>query len=156
MKFNYCPEDGTKTSFIKLGDDILSHCPMCNRNYQDFFYTCVIIVARNSSGKIACIKQSYGRDRYVLVAGFVKPNETLTDACKREILEEIGLASLNIKYLGSMPMEKTENLMVGFLVDVDGFINLSSEVKEIVFVSKEEALDLLKDANIASNFVRMI
>ncbi len=156
MKFNYCPICGTKTQIVHLGDDFLRYCKVCNKSYQDFFYTCVIIVCVNESGKIGLIKQSYGKDRYVLVAGFMKPGESAKEASIREIKEEIGLNVLDIKYLDSIPMEKTENLMIGFLAHVDGFINLSSEVKDIIFVDKEKALTLLDNAKIAKSFVSMV
>ena len=154
MKINYCPICSTKTISKQLGDDFLQICPQCKRNYQDIFYTCVIIVCVNELGKIAVIKQSYGKDRYVLVAGFVKPLENLEDCCKREIYEELGLEDNNIKYLGSYPMDKNENLMVAFEASVSGFIKLSSEVKEVKFVSKEEAIKLLSDAKIAKEVVK--
>ena len=91
---------------------------------------------------------------YVLVAGFARPLERLEDTCVREIKEELGLDTKSITYLGTYPMEKTENLMVAYKCHVSGFIKLSSEVKEVKFVSKEEALELLKDAKLAYKVVK--
>ena len=51
-------------------------------------------------------------------------------------------------------MDKNENLMVPFEASVSGFIKLSSEVKEVKFVSKEEAIKLLSDAKIAKEVVK--
>jgi len=154
MRFNYCPLCGSQTKLIKFGDDFVNICKNCQRQFQEFMYTCVIIVCINDNNKIACIKQSYGKDRYVLVAGFVKPLESLEEAVRREVKEELGLEASNISYLGSYPMDQKENLMVAYKTDVSGFINLSSEVKEVVFVEKEEALDLLRDASIAYKVVK--
>ncbi|MCR5786543.1 MAG: NUDIX domain-containing protein [Acholeplasmatales bacterium] len=154
MKINYCPLCGTKTNSIHLGDEDLSLCPKCNKKYPSFNYTCVIIICINEEGNIAVIRQSYGVDRFVLVAGFVKPLEALEDCVKREVNEELGLNASNIRYLESIPMENTENLMCAFVCDVKGFISLSSEVKEIKFVKIDEAIKLLNSATIALKVVK--
>jgi NAD+ diphosphatase len=156
MKINYCIECGKKTFLKKLGDDFVQICPDCKRSYQDIFYTCAIIVCVNELGKIAVIKQSYGTDKYVLVAGFCKPLEKIEDCCIREVREELGLEATNLEFIGSFPMEKNENLMMAFKCNVSGFIKLSEEVKEVRFVSLDEAKELLKDAKIAYKVINSI
>jgi NAD+ diphosphatase len=153
MKINYCPICGQKTKEIVLGDEKLFYCPHCDKRYPLFNYTCVIILCINNKGNVAVIKQNYGLDRYVLVAGFVNPLESLEDAVKREVKEELGLDASNIKYLESIPMEKTENLMCAFVCNVDGFISLSSEVKEVTFVNLKKAKELLQNATVALKVV---
>ncbi len=154
MRFLYCPNCGKKTSPKQLGDDLVDYCPNCASALHSFFYTCVIIVLVNKENKVCVIKQSYGENKYVLVAGFVNLHESLEECVKREIAEETGLCTKSIKYIGSFPMENKDNLMVGYVAHIDGLISLSSEVKEIQFVDINEALNLLKDAKIAHKVVQ--
>ncbi len=153
MRFLYCPNCGNKTITRKLGDDLVDYCVSCNNALHSFFYTCVIIVLINNDNKICVIKQSYGENRYVLVAGFVNLHETLEECVKRETKEETGLDAKNITYLGSFPMENKDNLMVAYFAHVDGLISLSSEVKELEFVNIDTALNLLENAKIARKVV---
>jgi NADH pyrophosphatase NudC (nudix superfamily) len=49
-----------------------------------------------------------------LVAGFVGAGESLEDAVKRELAEEVGIKVENITYEGSQPWPFPNSLMVGF------------------------------------------
>lgn len=149
MEFLHCPVCGAKTKTTQLGDDLVKKCTSCNKIFHDFSYVCVIMCLINKDNKVCVIKQSYGENKYVLVAGFVKPKERLEEAIKREVNEETNLDCSNIKYLGSF-ISDNENLMVGFSANVDGLISLSSEVSEIRFESIEDALNLLKEAKTAT------
>ncbi len=154
MRFLYCSNCGKKTIVKQLGDDVVDYCTSCNSALHTFFYTCVIIVLINKENKVCVIKQSYGENKYVLVAGFVNLHESLEECVVREIKEETGLITKDIKYIGSFPMENKDNLMVSYVAHVDGLISLSSEVKEIHFVDIDRALLLLKDAKIAYKVVK--
>ena len=156
MDFKFCPRCGTLTIKKQFGDDILSYCTNCNKGLHDFFYTCVIVACVNKNDEVAVIKQSYGEDKYVLVAGFVNMHESLEECVKREVKEELGLDTLNLKYMNSYPMDNKDNLMVAYKACVDGLISLSSEVREVKFVKKEEALKLLSEAKIARKVVESL
>ena len=51
---------------------------------------------------------------YTLIAGFVEVGETLQNAVRREIQEEVGLQVKNIQYLASQPWPFPSNLMLAF------------------------------------------
>ena len=57
---------------------------------------------------------------YGLIAGFVEPGETLTEAVERETMEEVGLKVKNIEYFGSQPWPYPHSLMIGFTAEYDG------------------------------------
>lgn len=156
MDFKFCPMCGCLMIKKQFGDDILSFCSNCNKGLHDFFYTCVIVACVNKFGEVAVIKQSYGEDKYVLVAGFVNLHESLEECVKREVKEELGLDVLNLDYIASYPMDNKDNLMVAYKTSVDGLISLSSEVREVKFVKKEEAIKLLSEAKIAKKVVECL
>jgi NAD+ diphosphatase len=71
--------------------------------------------------------RNFRSDFYGLVAGFVETGETLEEAAKREIKEEVGLEVKNLKYFGSQPWPYPCGLMVGFNADyVSGDIHLQA------------------------------
>jgi NAD+ diphosphatase len=51
---------------------------------------------------------------YSCVAGFVEPGETLEDAVRREIREEVGIEVRHIRYFSSQPWPFPHSLMIGF------------------------------------------
>jgi NAD+ diphosphatase len=77
---------------------------------------------------------------YSLLAGFVEIGESLEDAVRREISEEVGIALSRVAYVGSQPWPFPSGLMVAFRavaaeesVSVDG-----TEVVEARWFTREE------------------
>jgi NAD+ diphosphatase len=155
MRFSYCPHCGTKLIEAKIGDeDEALYCKNCNRYLFNHPLTCVLMIAQYE-GKVAIIRQTYGKKNYRLVAGFMKNGESAEDACKREVFEELGVEIDDIKYLKSFSQMPKENLMLGFSVRLKSpFFKLSEEVMDIKLVTKEKALLLLKDASIALKLLK--
>ena len=65
--------------------------------------------------------------RYSTLAGFVEPGESLEDAVRREVLEEVGILVGRVDYFGNQPWPFPSSLMLGFVaraestgIDVDG------------------------------------
>lgn len=51
---------------------------------------------------------------YSCVAGFVEPGETLEEAVRREVREEVGVALAEVRYIASQPWPFPHSLMIGF------------------------------------------
>jgi NAD+ diphosphatase len=58
--------------------------------------------------------------RYSTLAGFVEPGESLESAVAREVLEEVGVAVDDIRYVASQPWPFPSSLMLGFMAHADG------------------------------------
>ena len=61
----------------------------------------------------------YKTNDYSLLAGFVEAGETLEEAVRREVKEEVGINIKNIKYFGSQSWPFPNSLMVGFTAEYD-------------------------------------
>lgn len=59
------------------------------------------------------------RNMYSTLAGFVEPGETLEDAVRREVAEEVGVAVGRVTYHGSQPWPFPASLMLGFRGDAE-------------------------------------
>jgi NAD+ diphosphatase len=70
---------------------------------------------------------SWAEGRFSTLAGFVEPGESLEDAVRREVREEVGVTLAEVTYAASQPWPFPSSLMVGFFaaaettdIDVDG------------------------------------
>lgn len=151
MNFKYCLECGSKLDKKEIGDEgIIPFCTICNKPLFDFSYPCVLCLAVDDDNMVVLIKQSYVSEYYVCIAGYVKQGETIENAAKREVEEEIGLEVLNVKYIKSYYYEKRDNLMFGFICKVKkSEFNISKEVDEADWFSLDAAHNLLKPGSIA-------
>jgi NAD+ diphosphatase len=53
--------------------------------------------------------------RYSTLAGFCEPGETLEDAVRREVAEEVGVRVGEVEYFGNQPWPLPASLMLGFV-----------------------------------------
>ncbi len=98
----------------KEGDDRGRICPACgNRTYP--VISPAIIVAVEREGKILLAHNaSFPGKRYSVLAGFLDLGESLEEALKREVMEEVGIEVGSIEYFGSQPWPFPRSLMVAF------------------------------------------
>jgi NAD+ diphosphatase len=66
------------------------------------------------------------------LAGFVEPGETLEEAVKREVREEVNIRIGNISYVASQPWPFPHSIMIGFSArHIDGEIEIDdNEIEE--------------------------
>lgn len=70
---------------------------------------------------------SWPEGRFSTLAGFCEPGETLEDAVRREVMEEVGVLVGEVTYFGNQPWPLPASLMLGFTaralteqIEVDG------------------------------------
>ncbi|MEO6511999.1 MAG: NAD(+) diphosphatase [Nocardioides sp.] len=59
-------------------------------------------------------QESWPAGRYSTLAGFLEPGETLEDAVRREVWEEVGVRVGEVTYFGNQPWPLPASLMLGF------------------------------------------
>jgi NAD+ diphosphatase len=60
-------------------------------------------------------QESWPAGRYSTLAGFLEPGETLEDAVRREVWEEVGVRVGEVTYFGNQPWPLPASLMLGFV-----------------------------------------
>ncbi len=104
--------------------------------------TPAVIVAITDKDKILLTRYSdRPYKKLSLVAGFVEIGETLEEALKREVMEEVGLKVKNFRYFKSQPWAFSQSLLMGFFVELEGSPNVTvdeSELSEATWFSREE------------------
>lgn len=59
----------------------------------------------------------FTKGMYSTLAGFVEPGETLEEAVKREVREEVNIVIQNVRYVASQPWPFPHSIMIGFSAD---------------------------------------
>lgn len=134
----YCGSCGTETIIDKK--DMMLICPSCGQMHYPRIAP-AIIVTINNNGKLLMAKHSYHKSiNYALIAGFVEAGESIEEAVKREVKEEVGIEIKNIQYVKSQPWPFPNSLMLGFTADYDsGEISVDGdEIIEAKWFKPEE------------------
>lgn len=101
-----------------------------------------IIVAITRGDRILLAQNAHSAAaRYALIAGYVEVGETLEHAVHREVLEEVGLRLLSLRYIGNQPWGISGSQMFAFHAEAaqDGPITLQrSELSDARWFSRGE------------------
>ncbi|WP_125765113.1 NAD(+) diphosphatase [Levilactobacillus mulengensis] len=91
----------------------------------------VVVVGVTKGDQILLTQYAAGYKPYTLISGFAEIGETLEDAVRREVQEEVGLHVHNLRYFGSQPWAFSESLLVGFFAELDEDVTIDLERDEL-------------------------
>lgn len=156
MIAKFCYECGTKLTQKELENEgIIPFCPKC-KVYRFPVYNVAVsmIVINKKTDKILLIKQ-YGKDYYVLVAGYVNRMEQLEHAVAREIKEETGMNVSQIKFNRTRFYEPSDVLMCNFtaFVEDDSDFCVNEEIDDYCWFTYEEARKNIRQNSLAAYFL---
>ncbi len=94
-------------------------CPNCSfLSFPRISPAIIILIERDNRVLLARVKR-FTTELYSVLAGFVEPGESLEEAAKREVEEEVGIRIKNIRYFGSQPWPFPDSLMIGFTAEYE-------------------------------------
>lgn len=153
---SYCTECGAELTLKYLEKEgMIPYCERCRAfRFPTFNAAISTIVYSPDAGKILLIKQ-YGRDRNILVAGYVNKGESAEHALFREVEEEMGLHVTSCCFNMSEYFEKTNTLMLNFasIVDSDDLKDMTKEVDSAAWYTPEEAKKAIAHDSLAEKFL---
>ena len=156
MPNEFCPECGTRLIMKPLENEgIVPYCPSCMQYRFPMYNVAVsMIVIRKDLKKILLIKQ-YGRDAYILVAGYVNRTEALEHAVRREVQEETGMHASEIRFNRTKFFEPSNTLMCNFTAFVtdDHELHPNEEIDSYAWFSFDEARVQIKQGSLAAEFL---
>jgi NAD+ diphosphatase len=108
----FCPRCGGRLEVGHAGH--VQTCDSCGR--QQFPRTDPAVIMLVTDGERALLgrQEAWPPGRYSTLAGFVEPGESLEDAVRREVAEEVGIEVGDVAYFGNQPWPFPASLMVGF------------------------------------------
>ena len=125
----FCPRCGGTLASRAAGHEL--RCAQCGRAQFPRTDPAVIMAITHGDGDDEAIllgrNRAWPAGRWSTLAGFCEPGETLEDAVRREVAEEVGVRVGEVSYFGSQPWPLPASLMLGFTgratstrIDVDG------------------------------------
>jgi NAD+ diphosphatase len=99
-----------------LAEERARRCPHCRLVVYPRLAPAVIVLVERPDGKALLARNaSFPEPMYSCIAGFVEPGETLEEAVRREVREEVGIELCDIRYFSSQPWPFPHSLMIGFV-----------------------------------------
>ncbi|MDE7264338.1 MAG: NUDIX domain-containing protein [Anaeroplasmataceae bacterium] len=153
----YCPECGTKLEKKEIENEgLIPYCSKCKTLHFPHFNTAVSMVITTKDMDRALLIEQYGKKKYILVAGYVNKGEDAETAAKREILEEVGLQTIQLIFQRTAYYEKSNTLMINFIAVVeDERVQPNDEVDSYAWFSLEEAKHQIAKGSLAEEFYEL-
>ncbi len=95
-------------------------CQQCGLLHFPRLAPAVIVLVERGNQLLMARSRHFAPGVYSVLAGFVEPGETLEEAVKREVLEEVGIQIKDVRYFGSQPWPFPHSLMIGFTAQYAG------------------------------------
>lgn len=134
-------------------EGMVPYCPHCETYRFPLFNVAVsMIVTNEKEDQILLIKQ-YGRNTYILVAGYVNKGEDAEHAVVREVKEEMNLDVHQVRFNHSHYFAKSNTLMLNFTAIVDGHVYPNWEIDSYHWFSREEARKNIRPNSLAEAFL---
>jgi NAD+ diphosphatase len=111
----FCGSCGTPTEPQK--NEPCRKCPACSEMYYPRFSPAVIVRITRGNQILLAHNVRFTENLYSNIAGFVEAGETLEEAVRREIREEVSLEVENIRYFDSQQWPMPHSLMLAFTAD---------------------------------------
>lgn len=116
-KFQFCPVCGS--SLWVINNVKSKHCTNCGFIYYANASAAVAALIQNEEGDLLVCRRAKdpAKGTLDLPGGFVDMNETIEDALRREIMEELNLSVTNITYFQSIPNDYLYSGMIIHTLD---------------------------------------
>ena len=143
LRNRHCANCGAPTTPGQAGQR--RDCAACGA--QHFPRTDPVTIMLVARGENCLLGRSarFVANSYSCLAGFVSPGETMEDAVRREVLEEVGLHVGHVRYMLSQPWPFPSSLMIGSLCEaLDEEITIDfEELEDARWFSRQETAAML-------------
>ena len=110
----FCGVCGSPADFAPDEEPMTKRCTKCGALRFPRLSPAVIVAIEHDGRLLLANNRRHPKGFYSVLAGFVGPSESLEDAVRREMKEEVGLDVTDIRYFGSQPWPFPDSLMVAF------------------------------------------
>ncbi len=112
-RHRFCPNCGHETEMTAAGH--VRSCPSCGtQQFPRSDPAVIMLVVDDDDRALVGRAPAWPEGRFSTLAGFVEPGESLEQAVRREVLEEVGVVVDEVTYEGSQPWPFPSSLMLGF------------------------------------------
>lgn len=148
----YCSRCGASLKSEEAGHIRVCSNPACDAIFYPRLNPAVIVLIEHQptdgSPPLCLLGRGYRTPpkMYSTLAGFVEPGESLEEAVKREMMEEVGLEVEDIQYVASQPWPFPSSLMAGFFAqsETTDITLQKEEISEAQWFSAQEIVDRVR------------
>jgi NAD+ diphosphatase len=105
---------------VSKDDERARVCPSCRLTVYPRISPAVMALVRRERQILLGRGPHFPPGMFSALAGFAEAGETLEQCVAREVLEESGVETTNIRYVGSQPWPFPNSLMIAFVCDYAG------------------------------------
>lgn len=153
----YCSNCGKLTTIKHVHNEgDIPFCEPCNKLIFPTINVAIIAILSNLQGEVCLVDQSSNSNFKVLIAGFIKPEETLEDCVARELHEELGVSITSCRYLNSYFYGKNNVLMVGYHATTSEleFTIDKTEIDHASWYHIDDVIGRIREGSIADQLYR--
>lgn len=135
----YCGRCGHPTILSEKERALI--CPACGNTIYPRIVPAVIVGLTDGDRILMTRYAGRGFKGHALIAGFCEIGERAEETVRREVMEEVGLSAVNIRYFDSQPWGFESDLLLGYYADVKGSDPIrmdENELSEATWVFREE------------------
>ena len=134
----FCPNCGAPTLPVQGG--WRRDCPVCKAEH--FPHTDPVVIMLAIAGERCVLGRSprFPKTMWSCLAGFAEPGESIEEAVRREVREEVGLVCARVSYFASQPWPFPTSLMIGCRAEAlsETIVIDRSEIEEARWFDREE------------------
>src|SRR5580704_6715077 len=142
-RHRFCPNCGTPTRIVQGG--WRRDCPNCH--VEHFPRTDPVVIMLVIAGERCVLGRSprFAATMWSCLAGFCEPGETIEEAVRREVLEEVGIVAGRVRYFASQPWPFPMSLMIGCHAEAtsDTIVIDRSEIEDARWFDRKELAAML-------------
>ena len=143
----FCPQCGG--NLIKESFGWEKSCEVCKKKQFPRIDPVVIMLVKRGNKILLGRSYQWPKKMFSCLAGFVEPGESIEEAARREVFEESGIQTRNIKYIANQPWPFPSSLMIGCTSEAKN-VNLiidHNELEEAIWVTREKVFRVLSGSD---------
>lgn len=142
-RHRFCPNCAAPTVLAQAG--WRRDCPVCKAEH--FPRTDPVVIMLPIKGDRCVLGRSprFPPTMWSCLAGFCEPGESIEEAVRREVAEEVGLACAHVQYFASQPWPFPSSLMIGCHAEAvsDNVVIDKSEIEDARWFDRAELKSML-------------
>jgi NAD+ diphosphatase len=142
-RHGFCPNCGAKSELADAGWK--RYCANCKTEHFPRTDPVVIMLATHGDACLVGRNKRFPGNFYSALAGFMEPGETIEDAVRRELMEEVNLKVGKVHYHATQPWPFPSSLMIGCLAEAESrdFKPDGEEISDAMWLDRDKARRLI-------------
>jgi NAD+ diphosphatase len=116
-RHGFCPRCGAPTTLEEAG--YKRQCTKCNTEHFPRTDPVVIMIAVHDGACLVGRNKNFPGNFFSALAGFVEPGETIEEAVRRELMEEVSVKVGKVHYHATQPWPFPSSLMIGCIAEAE-------------------------------------